>query len=328
MGKVQSAPNQPEPKPPEPNERKTIYGAAIGVVACVAALSAMQEPLLQGWLQNILGGALTPVVTGIGLLLLGTLVTLLKSLWKLLPILSIEPKDDEEADALKIEREGPEPPLGPSVPEADRNIGYYRERKEYWKQNFLRCQADSRRLVNHANQKIRDILTSANTKIERQRIEAKGGNERNAALLFALTCGITMAIASAIATLLRPPSSPEFFNAHVLSLAIAYSAVAFGFGFGAGRSLLPPNKNIALRVGGLSALYVNSVSVIINLPYSWNALFSASDTTPRIGTIPIGFLIVFARVLLLPGVSVLACWLGCIVATLAGRRSRRLRAAP
>lgn len=277
------------------NERRDVLASLAGAVACLSALWAIQQSSAQQYIAAILGAALVPVTAAVGVTMVSCIVVLLKAVWKLLPIQSI-PEEDSEPDV----EVGDEENVGPEVL---RDLEYYRQRKEYYKQKYLNYQAAAQSHLNNANHKI-----------EHYRSEAADANERTAALRFTLTCGMFMAIGSAVATFIQPAKPETFLVRHVPALACAYALIALIFGFRAGASILPPNRNVAMRIGGLGALYVNAVSVTINLAYSWPSLFS--DDAPRIakvGDIPIGYLIVFARLVLLPTVSVIACWIGASI---------------
>jgi hypothetical protein len=156
---------------------------------------------------------------------------------------------------------------------------------------------------------LRDDVASRTKLIEAARLQVEQNLERRAKVRFSLYCGMALAFASCVATLMYHPQKSS--QGHLVALLIAYGAVAAVFSAVAVGFKGHPTKGIHfLMIGGV-ALYVNMCSLLIFVVYSFHEFFGLNAR--GMWGMQVGVIIGINRLIALPLVAAAGAFFGTLV---------------
>jgi hypothetical protein len=205
-----------------------------------------------------------------------------------------------------------EKPVPP--PDETKNVDwkgeYDRIRAEYLRLHgtYKQLGAEARRLLGNQSHNIKELHET----VAKLVTDADRHMERRGVLKLTLYCGLALALASGVITLLTNPAklaTPDASAHHQWMMLFGFAGVSAIFAFSAIIMRGYPHRRVPVLMFGVAALYVNTCALVISVPYSIDQLFGSATRTVLGFPMPIG--IGLSRLVILP----LAAVFGSIVGT-------------
>jgi hypothetical protein len=198
-------------------------------------------------------------------------------------------------------------PTAPATPTVEQDLGRStpEPRGRDWESEW-------HKLYNRAVQ-VRELLLG---QLKKSRADVELGLERRAILKFTLYCGLALAVASCVGTVLtfRASGGPGASATHTWALAAIYAAVSLTFASCALIFRGRPRKHIPVMMFGVAALYVNTCALLISVPYTADRLFGPN--APHFWGMPMSVWVGINRLIILPVAAIVGSMIGTVIAGL------------